>query len=42
MKKQNHCKRIGFLPYIIELDFEEELCTDKTEHLYIEKEFKGK
>ncbi|WP_029695604.1 histidine phosphatase family protein [Lacrimispora indolis] len=33
---------LDWMPYIIELDFEEELCTDKTEHLYIEKDFKGK
>ncbi len=33
---------LDWMPYIIELDFEKETCTDKIEHLYIEKEFKGK
>lgn len=32
---------IDWMPYIIELDFEGEVLVSKTEHLYIEKEFKG-
>lgn len=33
---------IDFMPYIVELDFEGEKLVAKTEHIYIEKEFKGK
>ena len=33
---------LDWMPYIIELDFEKGKCTDKIEHLHIEKEFKGK
>lgn len=33
---------IDFMPYIIELDFNGEELAGKTEHCYIEKEFKGK
>lgn len=32
---------IDFMPYIVELDFEGEKLVAKTEHIYIEKEFKG-
>ena len=33
---------IDWMPYIIELDFEKDVLISKTEHLHIEKEFKGK
>lgn len=33
---------IDWMPYIIELDFEGEKLISKKEHLYVEKEFKGK
>ena len=33
---------IDWMPYIIELDFEGTRLVEKTEHLHIEKEFKGK
>jgi len=33
---------IDWMPYIIELDFEGENLIDKKEHIYVEKEFKGK
>lgn len=33
---------IDFMPYIVELDFEGEKLVAKTEHIYIEEEFKGK
>lgn len=32
---------IDFMPYIIELDFNEQTLTNVTEHIYIKKEFKG-
>ncbi len=33
---------IDWMPYIIELDFEDGELVDKVEHLYVQKEFKGK
>ncbi|MBQ8038679.1 MAG: histidine phosphatase family protein, partial [Lachnospiraceae bacterium] len=33
---------IDWMPYIIELVFEKDVLISKTEHLHIEKEFKGK
>ncbi|WP_349944643.1 phosphoglycerate mutase family protein [Lacrimispora sp. BS-2] len=33
---------LDWMPYIIELDFENGTCTDKIEHLHIEKEFMEK
>lgn len=32
---------IDWMPYIMELDFDGQICVEKIEHLYIEKEFKG-
>ncbi|MDK2809095.1 MAG: 2,3-bisphosphoglycerate-dependent phosphoglycerate mutase, partial [Clostridiales bacterium] len=32
---------LDWMPYIIELDFEEEVLVGKIEHLHIEKEFDG-
>lgn len=33
---------IDWMPYLIELDFEGTVLVKKTEHVYVEKEFKGK
>ena len=33
---------IGWMPYIIELDFKGDKLVGKHEHCYVEKEFKGK
>jgi len=33
---------IDWMPYIIELDFEDGQLVSKTEHIYVQKEFKGK
>lgn len=39
---ESFLRLIDWMPFIIELDFEGQLCINKIEHLYVEKEFKGK
>ncbi len=38
----NFMRIIDWMPYIIELDFQEDELVAKQEHCYVEKEFKGK
>ena len=39
---QSFLRMIDWMPYIVELDFDNDRCINKIEHLYIYKEFKGK